>query len=150
MKPTYRVLAFGALSSVAWSVIPGLLTDLFSSARQSVTILLAGSLTGIAVTLSIRRILDGNSKQFAILIGCLTLPYGAFLFGIITALLHMAISSVGGPTYQFAQEPVEPFNAAASYAIYSCISIFALILFPLAIITTLLLRKYEVSESKGA
>jgi hypothetical protein len=150
MKPIYRTLTFGALSGIVWSIIPGLLTDLFSSVGESVTIFLAGAITGIAVSFSIRRLLDGNSKQFAILVGCLTLPYGAFLFGLITAFLHIIISEAGGPTYKFAQQDIEPFGEAAAYAIYSCISIFALVLFPLAIGTTLLFRSREINNPKEA
>jgi hypothetical protein len=141
MKPTTQNILFGTFAGMLWSLVPGTLSELFTSFGQGVSVVLCGVLTGIIVTFTVRRLFDGSSKRFGIFLGVLSLPYGAFLFGFIISVAHAFIAVIGGPKYRFIEYRFEPFEAGMSYALYSSISIFAVVLFPAAIFTTLRVQK---------
>ena len=70
------------------------------------------------------------------MLGLLSLPLGAFVFGF-----SLAVISRFSPALTSGERVLtEPWTLGFNYAIWSVISVFALGLFPLAVITTLLLR----------
>jgi hypothetical protein len=146
MKTTTQNILFGTFAGMLWSLVPGTLSELFTSFGQGVSVILCGALTGMIVTFTVRRLLDGNSKGFGIFVGVLSLPYGAFLFGLIISFAHALIAAIGGPKYRFIEYRFEPFEARLSYALYSSISIFAIVLFPAAIFTTLRVQKLNQNK----
>jgi hypothetical protein len=143
MKTITHSIAFGAVAGGIWALVPGTLSELFTSQGQTLSVFTSGILTGIIVTLTLNLILDKRSRRFGIIIGALSLPYGAFVFGIVISLVHQLILSMGGPRYGFVIHKFEPLEAGLTYALYSSISIFALVLFPLAIATTLALQEFN-------
>jgi hypothetical protein len=83
----------------------------------------------------------------AVLLGVLSLPMGAGLFGFVVSWVQWAVMKLTGTHYRFVMQIVEapgyvfaPLKAARDYALYSTVSVFALVFIPLAILTTLHLR----------
>jgi hypothetical protein len=136
MSVSLRVLAFGVVSGLVWSVAPGVLSGLFFSAAGTAVALAAAAITGIVVSFGLKKPLQKAGIWGCIGLGLLSLPFGAFVFGLLVALADIldrgstAVEAFGGG----------PLMVALIYAIYSVTSVFAVILFPLAVLTTVLLR----------
>ena len=137
MNTTAKVITFGIVSGLTWSVIPGSLNDLFQSSEESIQVVIAGLLTGVIVSLALKSPLKKFTKGWALIIGLLSLPFGAFIFGSIFSIIHSSDWS-------------NAFQVGAEYAVISVISLFAVILFPLAVLTTFILRAIICSDEKQA
>ncbi|HMO66013.1 MAG TPA: hypothetical protein PKE47_12460, partial [Verrucomicrobiota bacterium] len=79
MKSSSRILAFGAASGLAWSLVPGVLSELLHSPGEIATVMLSGLLTGVMVSLLLVLALAKSGRGTAILLGALSLPLGVFV-----------------------------------------------------------------------
>jgi hypothetical protein len=145
MSTTAKVITFGAITGLIWSVISGILNDLFQSDIESVEVIIAGLLTGIIVSLAFKSPLQkfGNGKT--LITGLLSLPFGAFVFGFIFSVLH--------PSGSYIDSQLGISNAlqvAVEYATLSLLPFFAIFLLPLSVLTTFVLRHVIHSRSKSA
>ena len=140
MTITSRVLLFGFVSGLIWSVVPGALSEMFRSPGETITVAASGALTGVFVSLVFRALLTKIDLWGAIAIGILSLPLGAFAFGVLISLVQWMVLRATGISYRFVANGFNPFQSGFEYAVLSVISVLAFILFPLAIVTTLLLR----------
>jgi hypothetical protein len=145
MNVTWKVIIFGVISGLIWSVIAGILCDLFQSNADGVEVVIGGLLTGVIVSLSLKSFLRKVGKGLTLVIGLFSLPFGAFVFGLVFSMLH--------PSGAFVDSHYGISNAlqvAVEYAILSVISIFAIFLLPLAVLTTFVLRQVVHSHNKIA
>ena len=136
---------FGILSGVIWSAVPGTLSELFRSPGETATVIVAGGLAGVLVSLALKPVLARFGRWAALWLGILSLPFGAFAFGVFISLVQWLVREFTGVAYRFVEQRFNPFQAGAEYAVFSVISVFAIILFPLAVLTTFLLRAVIVS-----
>ena len=139
-----RIVLFGTLSGLLWSVIPGTLNNLFTTGSEVATTLGTGVVAGVVTSALLTPFVLIRGRCLTIVLGLLSLPLGAFVFGAALALT--------GQFFKFpaaAQVLVDPWILGAQYALLSVISIFALGLFPLAVLTTLLLRTWLHPERKA-
>jgi hypothetical protein len=146
MSTTAKVITFGIISGLIWSLIPGGLNELFSSVKESGLVLFAGILTGIGVSLVLKIPLARFSRWWTLIIGLISLPLGAFIFGIVFTLLDLVFGDLNGGDYKL----FGAFSVGIEYALVSVISLFAVILFPLAVLTTFILRAIIHSGEKRA
>jgi hypothetical protein len=142
MSTRAKVITFGITSGLIWSVVPGSLNDLFHS-EESILVITAGALTGIAVSLALKVPLTKLGRWPTLLLGLLSLPFGAFIFGVIFSLLDLS-NWLDGSQYGI----FNVFLIGGYYALVSVVSIFAVILFPLAVVTTFTLRAVIHSSEK--
>ena len=138
MNAFIRLIAFGAVSGLVWGVVPLTLTELWQSDGETLSVLLAGVLTGIAVTLLLFWPLHLSSRWRTVAIGATSLPLGAFLFGIIALWIHFGLARWPGVTYQLVQNGFDPLQTGLGYALGSLTPLFAIVLIPLAVVTTVL------------
>jgi hypothetical protein len=133
---------FGIVSGLIWSVVPGGLNDLFRS-KESILVFIAGAVAGLAVSLALKVPLTKFGRWWTLLFGLFSLPLGAFIFGVVFSLLNLS-DWINGSQYGI-------FNSlliGGYYALLSVISIFAIVLFPLAVLTTFTLRAVIHSGEK--
>ena len=142
MSVSARVLAFGVVSGLAWSVIPGVLTHLFNSVGETATVLAAAVVTGVVISFALKAPLAKAGICGCFGLGLLALPLGAFAFGVFCSL---AGNLTGGVDHSFGGNPI---SVGLWYAVLSVVSVFAVILFPLAILTTTLLRDVILFQRK--
>jgi hypothetical protein len=129
-----RVITFGIISGLLWSVI-AFGFGLFDSTKEFVLASPAGILTGLAVSFILKIPLTKFGRWWTFIFGLISLPLGAFIFGIIFSLLTLS-EWLNGSQYGI-------FNAVligGGFALISVANLCAIYLFPLAIITTFLLR----------
>jgi hypothetical protein len=131
-----RTLIFGSVSGALWSFVAGALDNLFDSKGQTITVVVAGLLTGIAVSFILLFPLSRSGRGSRILLGLAALPLGAFVFGILASSIQLIVKTLGGVPYSFVEYGFNPITIGFNYAVYSVISVFALALFPLALFTT--------------
>jgi hypothetical protein len=134
-----RVLVFGIVSGLTWSCVPGTLSELSRSAGETATVIVSGVLAGVLTSFALGAALRRCGLGEALLFGVASLPLGAFAFGVCLSLVQWVVGECTGMAYRFAA-PFAPIRAGAQYAILSVASVFAFILFPMAVCTTLLLR----------
>ena len=141
MSTPLRVLAFGIVSGLIWSLVPGTLSELFRSPGETATVIVSGVLSGIVTSFALAAALARFGRGAAVLFGALSLPLGAFAFGVLLSLVQWLVREFSGTAYRFVAPEFAPLTIGAQYAVLSVISVFALVLFPLAVLTTLLLRR---------
>ncbi len=141
MSTPSRVLAFGVASGVIWSLVPSTLSELFRSPGETATVIVSGILSGILTSFALAAPLARFGHGAAILFGTLSLPLGAFTFGVLLSLVQWLVRDFSGTAYQFVAYGFAPLTVGAQYAVLSVISVFAFVLFPLAVLTTFLLRR---------
>jgi hypothetical protein len=136
MSTSKRSLVFGAFSGVIWSLAPMALTELWRSPGEMASVLFAGVITGMAVTLLLAWPLLRSEHWTAAAIGAASLPLGAFLFGVIASCVHLGIAQVAGIPYRFVEHRFEALRVGQDYALGVLIPWIAVVLFPAAIVTT--------------
>ena len=139
MNTTVKVLVFGVASGLIWSLAPIILGDGFTSARETTKVLVSGVSSGVLVSLALRTPLSKSGRLGAFIAGLLSLPLGAFLFGFLSSVVEMFTAG----TFD-----LHPFLSGFYYAAMSVISFFALYFFPLAVLTTFVLRAVILSGRK--
>lgn len=150
MSTTTRVITFGVFSGLIWSAIAAVLGDLFQSVGVAVTVFISGILTGILVSLALRSPLQAFGRWSSFVFGALSLPVGAFIFGVIISVVQLVASKITGTGYPVIEPTFSPFEIGAMYAFISVISLFALGLFPLAVLTTFILRAVIYKHENAA
>ena len=146
MSTPLRVLAFGVVSGLIWSLVPGTLSELFRSPGETATVIVSAVLSGIVTSFTLAAALARFKHVAAIFFGLLSLPLGAFAFGVLLSLVQWLVREFNGVAYSFVEPEFAPFTAGAEYALLSVISVFAFVLFPLAVLTTFLLRRVIHSD----
>lgn len=132
MRGRIRVLAFGTVSGLIWSVIAGsCTTGAFQSVDATATMLLSGILIGVIVSSALAAPLARSGRSGMVCLGLLSLPLGAFLWGVCSALVQW----FKGWSYA----DVKPLESGLACAFMSVMSLLAIVFVPLAILTTYLL-----------
>jgi len=137
MNTTTRVITFGIISGLIWSVIAAVLSGL----NLGITVIVAGILTGVSVSLALKSPLQTYGRWGGFVCGALSLPAGAFIFGVIISLVNMAASKItGSGDFPFIDPASNPVQTGVMYAVISVVSLFVVALLPLAVLTTFILR----------
>jgi MFS family permease len=144
MNTLGRILVFGSVSGLLWSAAPGLLADLFSSPADIPATIIAGILSGVVMTAILATVVTRFGRGPTVIFGLLSLPLGAFVFGFSLSLITRFVPALTSGTREF----IEPWTLGFNYALLSVISFFAMGLFPLALITTLMLRSFIIRGKK--
>ncbi len=140
MNMTGRIVVFGTASGLLWSLVPGFITELFESPKSIAVVLLVGVLTGVLVSYALYRPLLRRGRWVAFWLGLLSLPTGAFCFGVLLSIAYLLLGCVTGEPDRFLSTGFHPIAAGMQYAAYSVISILGIFLPPLAVLSTFLLR----------
>ena len=141
MKISRQVLRFGAVSGLIWSIFPAALRQV-RSLNEAATYVLAGVLVGILTSLILASALKRRGRAAAIFLGALSLPLAAFMFGVLVSVIQWLVREATGTAVGFAAYGRNPVFVGAEFSVYASISIFAPVLFLLAVGTTLLLRRF--------
>ena len=136
-----RAMTFGIVAGLLWSLIPGRLSELLRSDGEVFAVLLAGVLTGITVSLILSAPVKTSGVVATLVLGLLSMPVGAFFFGVSISVLHFAIKLPIGVSYRFVEYGFHPVRIGIQYATYGSITVFSFVFFPLAVLTTFLLQK---------
>jgi len=126
-----KTILFGIASGLIWSMIGGG----FSAGSESVFVFTAGTITGVIVSLVLKKFLANSKWRKTIVLGLLSLPLGAFFFGTLLTLFTETM-----------QGPFDAIYIGAYYALMSVLVGFCY--FPLSVCTTFLLRRIIYPESK--
>ena len=140
MKTLSRVLLFGSISGLLWSAVPGTLNELFVNRADVPATVIAGIIAGVAASAVLAPWVSKAGRGITIAFGLLSLPLGAFVFGFAHALISRFFPALTSGMRVL----VDPWTLGFAYALLSIISIFAIGLFPLAVVTTFLLRTFIV------
>ena len=140
-----RILTFGSLSGLTWSVVPGILDERFSNRADLPAVLIAGLVSGIATSIALGAVVARTGRWLTVVLGLLSLPFGAFVFGFSLALLGKFLPALTSGSRGFP----EPWNLGFTYALLSVVSVFAMGLFPLAVASTFLLKRFVLHGSKA-
>lgn len=142
------VMMWGSLYGAVWSLVPGCLSEILSTLGEAATVILAGAVTGMIVSAALVPVLARCKQWQAIGLSVLALPLGAGLFGFMISCIHWVVMKLTGIHYRFVMQIVEPpgyifdpLQTAKHYALYATLSAFGIVLIPLAIFTTLHLRR---------
>lgn len=133
MNKLLRIVIFGAFSGSVWSLAPGVLGDLFSDRADIPGTFIAGILAGVLTAAMLSLPITRFGRTGTLVLGVVSLPVGAFVFGLSLALVSRIAPAL--------TSHVHPWSSAMSFAVLSVISVFAVVLFPLALVTTHLFRK---------
>jgi hypothetical protein len=150
MSAPVRVLTFGIGSGLVWAIIAGVLDQLFVSAGEVVTVLASGVLSGVVVSFLLLVPLAKSGRWGGLVLGLLSLPLGAFAFGVLASAVQWVARESTGFTGRFITSGFRPVGSGLELALLSIISIFAFLLFPLAVLTTFLLRGIILSDRRLA
>jgi hypothetical protein len=134
-----RIVFFGASCGLPWSLAPGGLGDRFRTVPEVVAVLVASIITGVLVSFTLSKPLMKFNREYTVLLGILSLPIGAFCFGVCISFTSLIVRHITGESFP-GDEKFMPLTEGATYALLSVLSLFAVILFPLAVLTTFLLR----------
>jgi hypothetical protein len=129
------------VSGLIWSLVPGALSELFRSPGETATVVVSGVLSGILTSFALAAPLARFGRGPVILFGALSLPLGAFAFGVLLSLVQWLVREFSGTGYRFVAHEFASLTAGIQYAVSSVISVFAFVLFPLAVLTTFLLKR---------
>src|ERR1039458_3913905 len=139
MKTRWRILIFGMISGLLWSLVPGTLGELFASPGETLSVLGAGVLTGVGVSfllyLPLARLGRRDPVRCVLIASILSLPAGAFLFGVVVSSLQFVVRMVTGANYGFVHDGFAPVETGFVYALFSVASYFVLGVLPLAIVS---------------
>lgn len=143
-----KLFIWGLIYGAFWSIVPGVLSELLWSPWQAKTVIASGMVTGTIVTFALAPLLRRTSTVKGALLGVLSLPLGAWLFGLAISCLHWIVLKTTGTHFRFVMQIDEypgyiwaPLDVAWQYAVFSMFTIFAVVLLPLAILTTLHLQR---------
>jgi hypothetical protein len=149
------VVVWGGLYGILWSLAPGILSELLKRPGEAATVFLSGAVTGILVSYALGPWLARTNRAVATLLGILSLPLGAALFGAVISWIHRGILMFTGIHYRFVMQIEEapgfvfsPLQTARDYALFASCTPLAIVFLPLAILTTFhLRRKFHSSGS---
>ncbi len=141
MKTQGRILIFGVTSGFLWSLVYATLTSVengtfsggFESPAATLTVLGAGVITGIVVSFLLYAPLRRWGRRGTLIAGALSLPLGAFLFGIAIAPLD-------------SHHSLDAIRAGLALALLSITPVLGVVLLPLAMVTSWFLFRFAVGE----
>lgn len=146
-----QILTFGFISGAVWSLVPGILSELFRSPGETATVVLSGALSGVLVTGLLAVGLPRVSGKGRILLGLFSLPVGAFAFGFIISFIHLVVESLFDVRYRFVASEFMPIRTGIGYAVGSTLWFPAFVLLPLAVFTSRLFFRVRLAQSgRGA
>lgn len=145
---TTKAILFGGIIGFFWAFVPIYLSELNRDVGESVSVIVSGVLTGMIVSGLLSIILVRNQPVLTLMAGMASLPLGAFVFGVVASFIHLIIQDVTGTSYRFVENEFAPVRLGLQYAVFGSITIFGLMLFPLAIFTTFILEMFI--NTKGA
>ncbi len=141
-------MLWGALYGAVWSLAPGCISKLLSTPGEAATVILAGAVTGMLVSAALAPGLARCNRWQAVCLGVVSLPLGAGLFGFVASWIHWLVMKLTGTHYRFVMQIVEPpghifdpLQTARDYALSATLSVLGIVFIPLAIFTTLHLRR---------
>jgi hypothetical protein len=134
MSTKAKIIIFGIISGLIWSLI-ALGFTFFNLVKDFALISSAGILTGLAVSFLLKVPLTKFGRWWTLVFGLVSLPLGAFIFGIVFSLLNLS-EWLNGSQYEI----LNAVLIGGEFALISVANLWAIFLFPLAIITTFLLR----------
>lgn len=104
----------------------------------------SGSMVGVLLACAFVPVLSRRRLWQTLLLGVLSLPLGAGLFGFFISWIQWLVMELTGMHYRFVRQIIEapgyvfaPLKVARDYALIGTLSSIALSLIPLAILTTL-------------
>ena len=141
-------IGIGAAYGAVWSLAPGVLSELMRQPGEAATVIFSGSIAGGLLACALAPLLARARLWQALLLGLFSLPLGAGLFGFVISWMHWVVMKLTGTHYRFVMQIVEPpgyvfgpLKAAGDYVLFSTLSPFAFVFIPLAVLTTLHLRR---------
>lgn len=145
IKNLIRLLSFGVVCGVVLSLIPAFLCNLRSPFSQFLTVLGAGVASGVIVTCFCSLVKPSEEAWWKTgVVGVLSLPLGAFVFGFVLAVVHQRLADDFGITYRLAEPPpVGPVTSGSQLAAAS-LSLLPMVFSPLAVLSTHLLWRLEL------
>ncbi len=132
MNTGVRICMFGTVSGLLWSLVPGFLTEMFSSTVAVVTVLVSGIITGISVSCILYCPLIRFGRWGALLLGVISLPAGGFFFGVFLSIVGLVVGHATGDQ-RFVEGGFHPLRFGVLYAAYSVMSVLGIILIPAAV-----------------
>ncbi|MCC5847474.1 MAG: hypothetical protein JJU29_05200 [Verrucomicrobia bacterium] len=136
---TKTLLIVGALFGALWSIVPIIYSGLIRSAEDTVTAVVAGCMTGAILSWVIVKALSPRVRIIWIIVtGALSLPVGAFLFGLTISYIQLGYQKTTGTSLRLVEHQFAPIDLGLAYAIFGSLA-FGFVLIPLAIVTTFLL-----------
>jgi hypothetical protein len=84
-----------------WSLVPLTLSGFWQSAGATAMVLMAGAITGILAAFAVRVPLWNSGFSGIALIGVITLPTAALLFGIVHSLIQYGTFLMTGFSHRF-------------------------------------------------
>jgi hypothetical protein len=141
MSSAFKTTLFGIASGLIWSLIAILLRAqfLFNPDESIFVVLLVGATTGVAVSFALKVPLMKFGKTGGVILGLIALPLGIFIFGFIFALFEMIAGSPESFNGTNGFNLITAFKTALYTTFLGCI--YSCYLLPLAILTTIILRK---------
>jgi hypothetical protein len=136
-----RLVFFGCCAGLVWSLAPGILDKLFYG-RGVVPTLIASVLTGVFVSMVLYRPLENSGVIGAFCWGLLALPIGSFCFGVFLSVILIVASICHRAAIPPGNDLFMPLKLGEEYAVFSLITVCAYFLFPLAVITSFVLRAF--------
>ncbi len=143
-----RIILFGISVGLLWSLAPGSLNEQFLLAGAP-TVLVASGLTGVTVSFALYKPLMKCGRLGTFFLGIAALPVGAFCFGFCESVIYLIRQFHAGTGIIPGDDRFTPLALGAEYAVLSLISALAVILVPLAILTTFFLRAVICSKHFG-
>jgi hypothetical protein len=136
-----RIIFFGLCSGAIWSLVPGFLSEILRPGGQALTVIAAGIVTGMILALLLAFPLLKTGWVYGAWLGLLSLPLGAFTFGVSISVVQYLLFNMTGIAYRFVNPRFAPMSAGADYALGSLLPYFAIVLLPCAVLTTLCLQR---------
>lgn len=140
-----RIVLFAVSVGLLWSLAPGGLNEQFRLAGTP-AVLIASGLTGVFVSSVLYKPLMKCGRLGAFFLGIAALPLGAFCFGVCESVIYLIKEFHTGTGITPGDDRYMPIALGAEYAVLSVISAFAVILVPLATLTTFFLRAVICSK----
>ena len=128
------------ISGIIWAGIPAAfaIKGYHGSAKLSLLLLIAGLLTGVAVSLALKSSLEKSNGIKPLLLGTGALPLGAFVFGLCFVLLDF----IFGDPVNDGITITDALKVGFLFAFESICTPIAIILVPPACLTTILLKNH--------
>jgi hypothetical protein len=82
---------FGLLAGLIWSLVPWATFGRFQSLESIPLVLVAGLVTGVAMSFLMERLIRGLRRNGSIVVALATLPIGAFVYGVVTWAVVTAV-----------------------------------------------------------
>ena len=87
-------------------------------------------MSGVLTSFALRPHLEKVRKRTALIVGVISLPIGAFLFGFFLSVAQWAMLD----------RDFSPFSCGVEYMVFSMITYLTIALVPLSVVTSFLLR----------